>query len=133
MAGSSTFSGSSLIRIASVYPSPLLALNFSLSSTFTLFLVSLSLITFFLGAARYQYSIPTIDAHHIAWYNDRQYGLLVTGVLTEPPDTRDTYTNLRLRVQSVDTGDESLPVGGLILARILRPDLPLRRGDPLRR
>ncbi|MBU4225104.1 MAG: ComEC family competence protein, partial [Chloroflexi bacterium] len=97
----------------------------------TLFLVSLSLITFFLGAARYQASIPIIDAHHIAWYNDRQYDLLVTGVLTELPDTRDTYTNLRLRVQSVDTGDESLPVGGLILARIL-PGQTFHYGEVIR-
>ncbi|MDO9347863.1 MAG: ComEC/Rec2 family competence protein, partial [Anaerolineales bacterium] len=97
----------------------------------TLFLASLSLITFFLGAARYHFSIPIIDAHHIAWYNDRQYDLLVTGVLTELPDRRDTYTNLRLRVQSVDTGDESLPVGGLILARIL-PGQTFHYGEVIR-
>ncbi|MDI6768637.1 MAG: ComEC/Rec2 family competence protein [Anaerolineales bacterium] len=97
----------------------------------TLFLVSLSLITLFLGAARYQASIPIIDAHHIAWYNDRQYDLLVTGVLTELPDTRDSYTNLRLRVQSVDTGDESLPVAGLILARI-QPGQTFHYGEVIR-
>ncbi len=97
----------------------------------TLFLASLSLITFFLGAARYHFSIPIIDAHHIAWYDDRQYDLLVTGVLTELPDTRDTYTNLRLRVQSVDTGDESLPVHGLILARIL-PGQTFHYGEVIR-
>ncbi|MBU2611467.1 MAG: ComEC/Rec2 family competence protein, partial [Chloroflexi bacterium] len=97
----------------------------------TISLITLSLITLFLGAARYQASIPIIDAHHIAWYNDRQYDLLVTGVLTELPDTRDTYTNLRLRVQSVDTGDESLPVGGLILARIL-PGQTFHYGEVIR-
>ena len=97
----------------------------------TLFLVSLSLVTFFLGVGRYQYSIPTIDAHHIAWYNDRQYDLLVAGVLTEPPDVRDTYTNLRMNVTSVNTGDESLPVGGLILARIL-PGQTFHYGDVIR-
>ena len=92
---------------------------------------ALLLLVLFLGAARYQYSIPAIDAHHIAWYNDRQYDLLVTGVLTEPPDVRDTYTNLRLSVQSVNTGDESLPVGGLILARIL-PGQTFHYGDGIR-
>jgi len=97
----------------------------------TLFLVSLSLVTFFLGVGRYQYSIPTIDAHHIAWYNDRQYDLLVTGVLAEPPDVRDTYTNLRLNVTSVNTGNESLPVGSLILARIL-PGQTFHYGDVIR-
>jgi len=97
----------------------------------TLFLVSLSLVISFLGAARYQYSIPTIDAHHIAWYNDREYEVLVTGVLTEPPDVRDTYTNLRLNVTSVNTGDESLPVSGLILSRIL-PGQNFHYGDMVR-
>lgn len=71
----------------------------------------------FLGAARYQLSIPHFDASHIAFYNDRQYEILVTGYLTEPPDYRDSYTNLRIQVQKVDTGDGDLPVEGLLLAR----------------
>ncbi len=96
-----------------------------------LFLITLSLITCFLGAARYQSAQPKITPDSIAWYNDRQYDLLVTGVLTELPDVRDTYTNLRLRVQSVDTGDQSLPVHGLILARIL-PGQTFHYGDVIR-
>ena len=84
----------------------------------TLFLASLSLTIFFLGAARYHFTIPRVDAHHIAWYNDREYEVLVTGTLTDPPDARDTYSNLRLDVTSVNTGDESLSVHGLILARV---------------
>src|SRR5688572_14277900 len=35
----------------------------------------------FLGAARYQFSIPDFDAFHIAFYNDREYDLLITGTL----------------------------------------------------
>ncbi len=68
---------------------------------------------FFLGAARYQATIPRVDANYIAWYNDRDYQLLVTGTLTDPPDVRDTYTNLRVSVTSLDAGDQSLPVHGL--------------------
>ncbi len=83
-----------------------------------LFLVLLSLTAFFLGAARYQSTIPTVESHYIAWYNDRDYELLVTGTLTDPPDARDTFTNLRMEVTSVNTGDETLPVHGLILARV---------------
>ena len=80
---------------------------------------ALLLLTAFLGAARYQATIPPNTPDFIAWYNDRDYEVLVTGALTEPPDYRDTYTNLRLRLESVDTGNESpLPVHGLILARI---------------
>lgn len=71
----------------------------------------------FLGAARYQYSVPKFDAFHIAFYNDRDYDLLITGYLVEPPDYRDNYTNLRLEVERVDTGDGDLPVHGLILVR----------------
>ena len=70
-----------------------------------------------LGAARYQLSIPKFDAFHIAFYNDRDYDLLITGYLTEPPDYRDSYTNLRVRVTAVDTGDGDLPAEGLILVR----------------
>ena len=43
----------------------------------------------FLGAARYQLSVPKFDAFHIAYYNDRDYDLLITGTLAEPPDYRD--------------------------------------------
>lgn len=75
------------------------------------------LFSFFLGAARYQLSVPQFDAFHIAFYNDRNYDLLITGYLVEPPDYRDTYTNLRVRVRAVDTGEGDLPVEGLILVR----------------
>ena len=78
----------------------------------------MSLVSFCLGGLRYQLSIPKIDAFHIAWYNDREYDLLVTGTLSEPPDYRDTYTNLRLKVEAVDTGSGDLPVEGDVLVRV---------------
>ncbi len=73
---------------------------------------------FFLGAARYQSTIPRVDAHYISWYTDRDYELLITGTLTDPPDVRDTYTNLRLDVTSLEAGDQMLQVHGLLLARV---------------
>ena len=76
------------------------------------------LIVFFLGAARYQSTVPTVDAHYIAWYNDRDYELLIAGTLAAPPDVRDTYANLRVSVTGVDTGGQTLAVHGLILARV---------------
>jgi competence protein ComEC len=76
------------------------------------------LLAFFLGAARYQMSVPRVNAFHIAFYNDRGHDLLVTGTVVEPPDYRDTYTNLRIEVTAVDTGDGNLPVNGLVLARV---------------
>lgn len=87
-------------------------------STKTYLVIVLSIVSFCLGGLRYQLSLPKIDAFHIAWYNDREYDLLVTGTLAEPPDTRDTYTNLRLRVEAVDTGSGDLPVEGELLARV---------------
>lgn len=72
-----------------------------------------------LGSARYQSSTPTINPAFIAWYNDRDYEILVTGVLIEPPDVRDNYQNLRIKVERLDTGNpEPLPVSGLLLARL---------------
>jgi len=72
-----------------------------------------------IGAARYQFSVPDFDAFHIAFYNDREYDLLITGTLVEPPDYRDKYTNLRLKVTAVDTGDSELPIkDSLMLVRV---------------
>jgi competence protein ComEC len=97
----------------------------------TLFLASIALTVFFLGAARYQFSIPFVDAHYISWYNDRDYELLVTGSLTDPPDERDTYTNLRVNVNSLVAGDQTLQVHGLILARV-PPGTDWHYGDVVR-
>src|SRR6266498_4404511 len=93
--------------------------------TFTLFFA------LFLGAARYQISVPKFDAFHIAFYNDREYDLLITGTLIEPPDYRDNYTNLRVEVEKVDTGEGNLPVHGLILVRASNNQV-FHYGDRLR-
>jgi competence protein ComEC len=85
----------------------------------------------FLGSARYQLSVPNFDAFHIAFYNDRDYDLLITGTLVEPPDYRDSYTNLRLQVTAVDTGDGDLQANGLLLARVSN-NQTFHYGDVLR-
>ncbi|MEW6030900.1 MAG: ComEC/Rec2 family competence protein [Chloroflexota bacterium] len=85
-----------------------------------------------LGAARYQATQVEPTAFDLAWYNDRDYEVLITGTVIEPPDYRDAYTNLRLRAAKIDTGDgEDLPVGGLLLARI-DPNEEFAYGDILR-
>jgi competence protein ComEC len=89
------------------------------------------LCAFCLGAVRYQMSVPKFDAFHIAFYNDREYDLLITGTLSEPPDYRDNYTNLRLNVTGVDTGDRELPASGLLLARVSNNQV-FHYGDILR-
>jgi len=84
-----------------------------------------------LGAVRYQLSIPKFDAFHIAFYNDRDYDLLITGTVIEPPDYRDNYTNLRLSVSAVDTGDGDLEASGLLLVRVSN-NQTFHYGDRLR-
>ncbi len=96
-----------------------------------LFLASLCLAAFFFGGARLRSTIPKLDANYIAWYSDRDVELLVTGTVADPPDVRDAYTNLRLDVTTVNTGDEDLPVHGLILARVL-PGQDWQYGDVVR-
>ena len=103
---------------------------FHISSS-SLLLVFLAISVFLLGAARYHFTIPFVDAHYISWYNDREYEVLVTGTLVSPPDERDTYTNLRVDVSAVNTGDETLPVNGLILARV-PPNGDWQYGDVVR-
>ena len=89
------------------------------------------LLAFLLGATRYQLSVPRFNAFHIAFYNDREYDLLITGTVTEPPDYRDNYTNLRINVTRVNTGDRELPANGLLLARISNNQM-FHYGDILR-
>jgi hypothetical protein len=77
-----------------------------------------------LGAIRYQLAQPHIDPGFIAFYNNLPGEYLIDGVIQEPPDVSDTYTNLRLRVEQVAAlpaqGNKAkfLPVHGLLLARV---------------
>ncbi len=81
------------------------------------FLISL-LVLGCLGAARYAAAIPNITPDHIAYYLDRQQEVLVTGVVIQTPDVRDTHTNLRLQVESVDLGYGDMNVKGLLLTAV---------------
>ncbi|MHB8777515.1 MAG: ComEC/Rec2 family competence protein [Anaerolineales bacterium] len=91
----------------------------SFHSLFTAHSLAFALPVFlFIGSAYYQFRQPHIDAFYIAFYNDRQYDLLITGWLLEPPDYRDNYTNLKLNVEAVDSGSGDLPVSGFILVRV---------------
>lgn len=100
-------------------------------STRSYLVIVLSFVSFCLGGLNYQLRQPTIDAFHIAWYNDRDYELLVTGTLAEPPDYRDSYTNLRLNVEAVDTGSGDLPVEGQLLVRVF-PNETYEYGERIR-
>jgi Domain of unknown function (DUF4131) len=107
-----------ILAILGLLLANLLAPRLNLSTFLFHPLIFIFLASLFFGAARYQLTVPHFDAFHIAFYNDRDYDLLITGTLVEPPDYRDTYTNLRLKVNDVDTGDGDLSVNGLILVRL---------------
>lgn len=91
------------------------------------------LLPFFLllGSAYFQFRQPNIDAFHIAFYNDREYDLLITGHLTRLPDYRDRYTNLRIEVEAVDSGSGDMPVSGLLLVRV-QPNQTYEYGERIR-
>lgn len=73
----------------------------------------------FLGAARYQAAQPVLTPACLAWYNDQPGAVELEGVLVQPADERDTYTNLRLRISSLrpSGAGESRAVDGLLLVR----------------
>jgi len=112
------------------YPIRVRTLSLSLRREVFL-LVLASLLGAFLGAARYQLSVPPRTDSQISWYNDADYDVLVTGTLIEPPDVRDTYINLRLQVSELDAGKGPFKVRGLILARVA-PNEEFHYGDNLR-
>ncbi len=87
-------------------------------------LIPLLVFFFCLSGLRYQLAQPRINPSFIAYYNDQPNEYLLDGVIVEPPDVRDTYTNLRLRVEQLallpakGAAAEFIPVHGLILTRL---------------
>ncbi len=110
-------------RLSSRLPVRLAEISQSLRITSPV-IYPLLIVFFCLGAIRYQLAQPRIDPAFIAFYNDQPNEYLVDGVIQEPPDVNDTYTNLRLRVEHVaavpsQTGvAEFISVHGLLLARV---------------
>jgi competence protein ComEC len=87
----------------------------------------------FLGAARLQGARLTIDPDHVANHNDTGRKVTITGVVVGPPDVRDTYTGLRLSVDTLryEDGGGAKTVHGLVLLRASRFD-DWAYGDHLR-
>ncbi|OGO60180.1 MAG: hypothetical protein A2032_06055 [Chloroflexi bacterium RBG_19FT_COMBO_49_13] len=86
-----------------------------------------------LGAIQYQITRPAFNPAFIAYYNDQPAEFILEGVLVDPPDARDTYTNLRLRIEllrGIDD-DQLTQVSGLLLARI-SPGTAFSYGDRIR-
>lgn len=73
-----------------------------------------------LGAIRFQLGQPRVSPRFIAYYNDQPTQVIIQGIVKEPPDVRDTYINLRVQVEQIQTTGQNqfAPVSGLLLARI---------------
>jgi len=104
------------------------SLKLSSPALFPLIILFLSL-----GAIRYQISQPTIDPSFIAYYNDQPTEYIMDGVVVAPPDVRDTYVNLHLRLEQLQQANASqfIPIHGLLLARV-SPNTSFIYGDQVR-
>jgi hypothetical protein len=99
----------------------------------SLVLYPLLLLFISLGAIRYIIAQPVIDPSFVSYYNNQTTELILDGVLVDQPDRRETYTNVRLRIEQLSLkGDNNfIPVHGLLLARI-SPNTAFRYGDRIR-
>jgi len=75
------------------------------------------LLSFFLGAARYESARPALDANHIATYRDSGRSISLIGTVVSPPERRETYVALRVEARSLAEreGVPGRPVHGLVL------------------
>jgi len=73
-----------------------------------------------LGGARYTAVQPTLNAHHIAYYNGTT-GVTITGLVVDEPDVRDRSVNLRLAVEEMVLDNATaVPITGLIQVQTFR-------------
>jgi len=93
-------------------------------------LIGLSLLALTLGGWRFQAAQPEISPVFVAWYNDRDQKVTLTGWLIAPPDQRDAYTNLRLQIDRLELGGQNFPVHGLVQVRT-QPGADFQVGDVL--
>ncbi len=89
---------------------------------------------FFIGAAYFQYWQPDEeDPFNIIWFSDREYEMVIKGVISDEPDYRDNYTNLIVDTQYIDRPEKknNLEVHGKILVRVY-DDETYHYGDHIR-
>src|SRR5512136_924535 len=90
-----------------------------------------------LGALRYNLAQPHLDQTSLATYNDQQKTVIVEGIVVGEPDTRDTYTNLRVQADHLPSPITNLSEGvtrtvrGLVLVQA-SPFTDFRYGDRIR-
>ena len=107
-----------IITLIPIIDAIFLRRRFARLASLNVWLIAATCIALLLGAFRYQQTIHKITPADVSWYNDLKANVLVTGTLVEPPDYRDTYTNLRLNVTQLDNGKNTSNVSGLLLVRV---------------
>ncbi len=88
----------------------------------------------FVGAAYFQHWLPDEeDPFNIIWFTDREYEMVMKGVISDEADYRDNYTNLIVDTQSIDRPDKKndLEVHGKILVRVYDNER-YHYGEPIR-
>jgi len=92
-----------------------------------------SLCTFLLGAARYRDSQPDLTSpDQIAYYNDRDSEVWVTGIVSQPTQEREQHSLIRLQVESLQPIDAEAgkAIRGTMLVRLYRTN-HIQYGDRL--
>jgi len=107
-----------IIMLIPIIDAMVLRRRFARLASLNVGLIAAVCIALLLGAMRYQQTIHKITPADVSWYNDRKYDVLITGTVTDPPDYRDAYTNLRLNVKQIDNGKNIFNVSGLLLAHV---------------
>ncbi len=84
-----------------------------------------------LGAARYQAAQPAFGPGDLASYNDRGDWVYLQGVVSAPPEARQTYLEVLLTAEQLDLGGEQQAVQSKLLLQTSF-DTRLQYGDRLR-
>ena len=82
-------------------------------------LTSLCLVAFFIGAFRFQSSLPTIDEHRLQSYNE-QGTVEIRGMVNTDPEVRDKTTHIHLSATEIKQGGEWKEVSGTTLLFVPR-------------
>ncbi|MDA1329620.1 MAG: ComEC/Rec2 family competence protein [Chloroflexi bacterium] len=92
--------------------------------------LTLAACAFFLGGLRYGSSQRPLGVQDLAFFNDSNSQVEIVGVVTKPPIKRDTYIELRLRVNQLElvSSGQHQNVVGQVLARVSE-DKGWRYGD----
>ncbi len=117
-----------VIATAALLPLPLVLIRRKQRNA--IILLSLCLLAFFAGAARFQSSLPVVDGKAVQYYNDRGE-IEIEGIVSAEAESGAKSSRLRLSVTSIVLDDTRSEASGSVLITV--PAYPAYRyGDFLR-